>query len=175
LFVPGPHPCPYSPKCLEDEFCELRLYEKFSEVAPRRALGKSWWKVGLAPAPLKQGDGRLRTRVVTRDLRLQEDTGKDEEMKIAFPSLRVSTRATLTLLIALLVGAIALLSLGTRPAETKPTSAQPLYTVQDLGTLPGGRSAMPSASTKPAKWSEPRIPTKALRALRSIPSSTAVG
>jgi probable HAF family extracellular repeat protein len=59
-------------------------------------------------------------------------------MKIAYPSLRVSTRATLTLFIALLVGAIALLSLGTRPAETKETSVQPLYTVQDLGTLPGG-------------------------------------
>jgi probable HAF family extracellular repeat protein len=69
------------------------------------------------------------------------DTGKDEEMRIAYPSLRVSTRATLTFFLALLVGAIALLSLGTRPAETKPTTAKPLYTVQDLGTLGGSFSA----------------------------------
>jgi probable HAF family extracellular repeat protein len=33
-----------------------------------------------------------------------------------------------------------MLSLGTRPAETQQTSAQPLYKVQDLGTLGGSQS-----------------------------------
>jgi probable HAF family extracellular repeat protein len=36
---------------------------------------------------------------------------------------------------ALVVGAIALLTLGTSPAETKETSVQPLYEVHDLGAL----------------------------------------
>src|SRR5215210_3374979 len=26
LRAPAPPPCPYSPKCVEEEFCELRLY-----------------------------------------------------------------------------------------------------------------------------------------------------
>ena len=47
----------------------------------------------------------------------------------------VNRRVSRTILVALVVGVIALLSLGTRPAETQETSAQPLYKVQDLGTL----------------------------------------
>jgi probable HAF family extracellular repeat protein len=47
----------------------------------------------------------------------------------------VSIRATLPLFMALVVGAIALLTLGTSPAETKESSVQPLYEVQDLGSL----------------------------------------
>jgi probable HAF family extracellular repeat protein len=62
-------------------------------------------------------------------------------MRKAHPYLRVSFRATLTLFIALLLGAIALLSLGTKPAETKPTTPKPLYIVRDLGTLGGPYSA----------------------------------
>jgi probable HAF family extracellular repeat protein len=62
-------------------------------------------------------------------------------MRNAHPYLRVSFRATLTLFIALLLGAIALLSLGTKPAETKPTTPKPLYIVRDLGTLGGPYSA----------------------------------
>jgi probable HAF family extracellular repeat protein len=58
-------------------------------------------------------------------------------MRKAHPYLRVSFRTTLTLFIALVLGAIALLSLGTKPAETKPTSPKPPYIVQDLGTLGG--------------------------------------
>jgi probable HAF family extracellular repeat protein len=58
-------------------------------------------------------------------------------MKKAHPYLRVSFRPTLTLFIALVLGAIALLSLGTKPAETKPPSPKPPYIVQDLGTLGG--------------------------------------
>ena len=58
-------------------------------------------------------------------------------MRKAHPYLRVSFRATLTLFIALVLGAIALLSLGTKPAETKPTTPKPLYIVRDLGTLGG--------------------------------------
>jgi probable HAF family extracellular repeat protein len=58
-------------------------------------------------------------------------------MRKAHPYLRVSFRTTLTLFIALVLGAIALLSPGTKPAETKPTSPKPPYIVQDLGTLGG--------------------------------------
>jgi probable HAF family extracellular repeat protein len=61
-------------------------------------------------------------------------------MRKAHPYLRVSFRATLTLFIALVLGAMALLSLGTKPAETKPNSPKPLYIVQDLGTLGGSFS-----------------------------------
>jgi probable HAF family extracellular repeat protein len=61
-------------------------------------------------------------------------------MRNAHPYLRVSFRATLTIFIALLLGAIALLSLGTKPAETKPTTPKPLYIVRDLGTLGGSYS-----------------------------------
>ena len=66
-------------------------------------------------------------------------TRKDEEMRRADPSLiTVNRRISRTIFVALVVGAIALLSLGTRPAETQETSAQPLsYKVQDLGTLRG--------------------------------------
>jgi probable HAF family extracellular repeat protein len=57
-------------------------------------------------------------------------------MRRADPSLiTVNRRISRTIFVALVVGAIALLSLGTRPAETQETSAQPLYKVQDLGTL----------------------------------------
>jgi probable HAF family extracellular repeat protein len=52
--------------------------------------------------------------------------------------ITVNRRISRTIVVALVVGAIALLSLGTRPAETQETSAQPLYKVQDLGTLVGG-------------------------------------
>jgi probable HAF family extracellular repeat protein len=58
-------------------------------------------------------------------------------MRKAHPYVRGSFRATLTLFIALGLGAIALLSLGTKPAETKPTTPKPLYIVRDLGTLGG--------------------------------------
>jgi probable HAF family extracellular repeat protein len=61
-------------------------------------------------------------------------------MRKAHPYLRLSFRATLTLFIALLLGAIALLSLGTKPAETKPDTPKPLYIVRDLGTLGGSFS-----------------------------------
>lgn len=61
-------------------------------------------------------------------------------MRKAHPYLRVSFRATLTLFTALILGAIALLSLGTKPAETKPPSPKPPYKVQDLGTLGGAFS-----------------------------------
>jgi probable HAF family extracellular repeat protein len=49
----------------------------------------------------------------------------------------VNRRISRTIFVALVVGAIALLSLGTRPAETQEPFAQPLYKVQDLGTLGG--------------------------------------
>src|SRR5215218_2855729 len=62
-------------------------------------------------------------------------------MRKAYPSLTVSVRATLPVFAALVVGAIALLSLGTRPAETQETSAQPLYMVHELGTLRGSWSS----------------------------------
>jgi probable HAF family extracellular repeat protein len=52
--------------------------------------------------------------------------------------IKVNRCISRTIVVALVVGAIALLSLGTRPAETQETSAQPLYKVQDLGTLVGG-------------------------------------
>jgi len=59
-------------------------------------------------------------------------------MRRADPSLKtVNRRISHTIFVALVVGAIALLSLGTRPAETQETSALPLYKVQDLGTLGG--------------------------------------
>jgi hypothetical protein len=59
-------------------------------------------------------------------------------MRRADPSLKtVNRRTSHTIFVALVVGAIALLSLGTRPAETQETSALPLYKVQDLGTLGG--------------------------------------
>jgi probable HAF family extracellular repeat protein len=59
-------------------------------------------------------------------------------MRRADPSLiTVNRHISRTIFVALLVGAIALLGLGTRPAETQETSAQPLYKVQDLGTLGG--------------------------------------
>jgi probable HAF family extracellular repeat protein len=59
-------------------------------------------------------------------------------MRRADPSLiTVNRHISRTIFVALLVGAIALLGLGTRPAETQETSAQPLYKVQDLGTLEG--------------------------------------
>jgi probable HAF family extracellular repeat protein len=57
-------------------------------------------------------------------------------MRRADPSLRtVNRRISRTIFVALVVGSIALLGLGTRPAETQETFAQPLYKVQDLGTL----------------------------------------
>jgi probable HAF family extracellular repeat protein len=64
-------------------------------------------------------------------------------MRRADPSLRtVNRRISRTIFVALVVGAIALLGLGTRPAETQETSAQSLsYKVQDLGTLGGSYSA----------------------------------
>ena len=49
--------------------------------------------------------------------------------------ITVNRRISRTIFVALVVGAIALLGLGTRPAETQETFAQPLYKVQDLGTL----------------------------------------
>jgi probable HAF family extracellular repeat protein len=59
-------------------------------------------------------------------------------MRRADPSLiTVNRHISRTIFVALLVGAIVLLGLGTRPAETQETSAQPLYKVQDLGTLEG--------------------------------------
>ena len=60
-------------------------------------------------------------------------------MRRADPSLTtVNRRISRTIFVALVVGAIALLGLGTRPAETQETSAQSLsYKVQDLGTLGG--------------------------------------
>jgi probable HAF family extracellular repeat protein len=59
-------------------------------------------------------------------------------MRRADPSLiTVNRRISRTIFVALVVGSIALLSLGTRPAETQETFAQPLYKVQDLGTLGG--------------------------------------
>lgn len=59
-------------------------------------------------------------------------------MRRADPSLTtVNRRISRTICVALVVGAIALLGLGTRPAETQETFAQPLYKVQDLGTLGG--------------------------------------
>jgi probable HAF family extracellular repeat protein len=59
-------------------------------------------------------------------------------MRRADPSLiTVNRHISRTIFVALLVGAIVLLGLGTRPAETQETSAQPLYKVQDLGTLGG--------------------------------------
>jgi probable HAF family extracellular repeat protein len=61
-------------------------------------------------------------------------------MRQAQLSLTVSIRATLVFLVALSVGALALLNLGTRPAESQQTSAQPLYEVRDLGALPSGSS-----------------------------------
>jgi hypothetical protein len=65
-------------------------------------------------------------------------TRKDEEMRRANQCLiMVNTRISHSIFVALVVGVIALLSLGTRPAETQETSAQPLYKVQDLGTLGG--------------------------------------
>ena len=68
-------------------------------------------------------------------------TRKDEEMRRANQSLiTVNRRISRTIFVALVVGVIALLSLGTRPAETQETSAQPLYKVQDLGTLGGSWS-----------------------------------
>jgi probable HAF family extracellular repeat protein len=51
--------------------------------------------------------------------------------------MTVNRRISRTIFVALVVGAIALLSLGTRPAETQEPFAQPLYKVQDLGTLGG--------------------------------------
>jgi probable HAF family extracellular repeat protein len=59
-------------------------------------------------------------------------------MKTAHTSRMTSIRATLIFFVALVVGALALLSLGTRPAESQQASSQPLYTVHDLGTLAGG-------------------------------------
>jgi len=57
-------------------------------------------------------------------------------MRRADPSLTtVNSRISRTIFVALVVGAIALLGLGPRPAETQDTFAQPLYKVQDLGTL----------------------------------------
>ena len=57
-------------------------------------------------------------------------------MRRADPSLTtVNSRISRTIFVALVVGAIALLGLGPRPAETQETFAQPLYKVQDLGTL----------------------------------------
>src|SRR5215217_2822933 len=49
--------------------------------------------------------------------------------------ITVNSRISRTIFVALVVGAIALLGLGPRPAETQETFAQPLYKVQDLGTL----------------------------------------
>jgi hypothetical protein len=61
-------------------------------------------------------------------------------MRAACPYLVGSIRATLPCFIALAVGAIVLLSVGTRPADSQQSSAQPLYEVQDLGTLGGTAS-----------------------------------
>jgi probable HAF family extracellular repeat protein len=73
-------------------------------------------------------------------------------MRRADPSLTtVNRRISRTIFVALVVGAIALLSLGTRPAETQETSAQSLsYKVQDLGTLGGSYSA-PSSINEAGK------------------------
>jgi probable HAF family extracellular repeat protein len=73
-------------------------------------------------------------------------------MRRADPSLRtVNRRISRTIFVALVVGAIALLGLGTRPAETQETSAQSLsYKVQDLGTLGGSYSA-PSSINEAGK------------------------
>jgi hypothetical protein len=64
-------------------------------------------------------------------------TRKDKEMRRAHPLLTLSIRATLTFFVAFVVGATALLSFGTRPAETQQTSAEQRYVVKDLGTLGG--------------------------------------
>jgi probable HAF family extracellular repeat protein len=73
-------------------------------------------------------------------------------MRRADPSLTtVNRRISRTIFVALVVGAIALLGLGTRPAETQETSAQSLsYKVQDLGTLGGSYSA-PSSINEAGK------------------------
>jgi hypothetical protein len=94
-------------------------------------------------------------------------------MRRADPSLRtVNRRISRTIFVALVVGAIALLGLGTRPAETQETSAQSLsYKVQDLGTL-GDLTVRPRASTRLARWSEHRLPAATSSSMRS---STAVG
>lgn len=47
----------------------------------------------------------------------------------------------LIFILALAAGALAMLSLGTKPAESQQTSEPPLYEVHDLGTLPGGSSS----------------------------------
>jgi probable HAF family extracellular repeat protein len=52
----------------------------------------------------------------------------------------LSIRATLVFL-ALVVSAMALVILGTKPAESQQAPAQPLYTVHELGTLGGSWSA----------------------------------
>jgi hypothetical protein len=48
----------------------------------------------------------------------------------------LSIRATLVFL-ALVVSAMALVILGTKPAQSQQAPAQPLYEVHDLGTLGG--------------------------------------
>src|SRR5215210_5316715 len=59
-------------------------------------------------------------------------------MKKAHHSLTMNPRVTLAFLLALSVGAMALLSFGTKPAESLQAPAQPLYEVRDLGVLSGG-------------------------------------
>jgi probable HAF family extracellular repeat protein len=59
-------------------------------------------------------------------------------MKKAHPSLTIIPRITLAFLLALSVGAMALLSFGTKSAESQQAPTQPLYEVHDLGVLPGG-------------------------------------
>src|SRR5215218_872124 len=61
-------------------------------------------------------------------------------MRKACPSLTASIRATLISFIALVVGLIALLSVGTGTAESQQARPQPLYEVRDLGTLGGSFS-----------------------------------
>jgi probable HAF family extracellular repeat protein len=58
-------------------------------------------------------------------------------MRQTFLSLAVSLRATIVFFVALAVGAIALLSLSTKPAESQQAPAQPRYAVKDLGTFGG--------------------------------------
>src|SRR5215211_5264847 len=50
LRAPAPPPCPYSPKCVEEEFCELRLY---GVLRP-------------APAPYQSGRARATFRPLPR-------------------------------------------------------------------------------------------------------------
>src|SRR5215207_6001482 len=92
---------------------------------------------------------------------------------VSTKALRVALVVALGATLAALTAVALVATSGTAVGQQGQAPTQPLYEVHDLGTLAGGRSAMPSASTKPARWSDPRLSTQPRRALRSIPSSTA--